>query len=461
MGWITKYEQKFKITLGEEQIEVLNKVTETLLKNRQEQCYTEPICIGGAAGVGKSLITKFILNWALDNIIPTVLCAPTHKAALVLRNYANYPVTTIHSLLALSPKIDILLLDIRQLQFFTNEAKDNEIPYNGLVICDEASMVSSDLFDLLVEKCSALKTCIIFIADYAQLNPVKEKNLSKVFTCKNNFRLTKIYRQSEKNALLSVLQTLRETPVYQWNNSISTEGSLIVEPDIKSFCNKVTKEYRESISEQNILHTKILAYTNNRVEKYNKVIHNFLFGNKNLLNVGEILMAYDNYKVGKYDIVNAMDYIVEDISHEDIVIPYYRQVDGYQITIYDEYNRISFIVPLISPEESNIDLAYCIDSMRVRAINAQGRNKGLFWRKYYQMLESFCTFVPLMLDDRCIRKPTFQYGYAITVHKSQGSSYDNIFLDMKDILKAQDEETLRQLQYVGLSRTRNNATILI
>lgn len=75
------------------------------------------------------------------------------------------------------------------------------IPYDGIVICDEASMVSSDLYDLLVEKCSLMGTMIIFCDDYAQLNPVKEDEQSKVFRCKHQFRLTKIYRQSEKVVL--------------------------------------------------------------------------------------------------------------------------------------------------------------------------------------------------------------------------------------------------------------------
>ena len=42
----------------------------------------------------------------------------------------------------------------------------------------------------------------------------------------------------------------------------------------------------------------------------------------------------------------------------------------------------------------------------------------------------------------------------------QGSSITNVYIDMKDILRCKDEEELRQLQYVGLSRTSNDAFIL-
>ena len=50
-------------------------------------------------------------------------------------------------MLALSPKVDILKLDIRELRFFATNDKKMSIPYDGIIICDEASMVSSDLYD--------------------------------------------------------------------------------------------------------------------------------------------------------------------------------------------------------------------------------------------------------------------------------------------------------------------------
>ena len=42
----------------------------------------------------------------------------------------------------------------------------------------------------------------------------------------------------------------------------------------------------------------------------------------------------------------------------------------------------------------------------------------------------------------------------------QGSSITNVYIDMKDIFRCKDEEELRQLQYVALSRTKNNIYLL-
>lgn len=42
----------------------------------------------------------------------------------------------------------------------------------------------------------------------------------------------------------------------------------------------------------------------------------------------------------------------------------------------------------------------------------------------------------------------------------QGSTIDNVFVDMKDIKKCTNAEQLRQLQYVSISRSRKNAYVL-
>lgn len=462
--WLNYIEEEKQVKLGEEQLQVLHDIVDIILYNFKNKDFLNPINLGGAAGTGKSISTGFLLEWLNEKGFSVTLCAPTHKASLVLKKYNGRDAKTIHSLLALSPQVDILKLDIRDLRFFAKDDKKMSIPYDGVVICDEASMVSSDLYDLLLEKCSLMGTMIIFCDDYAQLNPVKEEEQSKVFKCKHQFRLTKIYRQSEKSGLKDILQTLRTSEIYEWNNCEGEDGNLFIEKDLKTFCKKATKEFKYEIDHRDILHTKILSYTNTRVSNYNKAIHKFLWNDDEFLHKGEILTAYENFKnqLGKADIVNSMDYIVEDITPMKIQIPYYhKSCNGYKVTLYDEYSNETVSVPLLAPEECNEELAIFIETIRQTAINSIKYARSVNWKKYYEIMESFCTSKELFTDNRCIRKATFKYGYAITVHRSQGSSYDNVFIDMKDILKAKDRNVLRQLQYVGLSRTRSDATIFL
>ncbi len=75
-------------------------------------------------------------------------------------------------------------------------------------------------------------------------------------------------------------------------------------------------------------------------------------------------------------------------------------------------------------------------------------------------MDSFLTPFDLIHDNRIIRKKSIDYGYCITVHKSQSSTYNEIIVDMPNIRICKNPEELRQLQYVALSRTRTNVHLL-
>ena len=99
---------------------------------------------------------------------------------------------------------------------------------------------------------------------------------------------------------------------------------------------------------------------------------------------------------------------------------------------------------------------------RMEAIyNTNKRQKGLLWGKYYEILDSFATPIDLIFDNRVVVKKSFDYGYAQSIHKSQGSSYDEIFIDWRNIGICKDLEFIRQLHYVAMSRTRTNAYVLL
>ena len=90
------------------------------------------------------------------------------------------------------------------------------------------------------------------------------------------------------------------------------------------------------------------------------------------------------------------------------------------------------------------------------------KNKKLantYWREYYNILNSFTSPRDLIVDKRVIRKKSFGPGYASTIHKSQGKSLNNVFIDLKDIFINRDKDELRQLQYVAVSRARSNVYI--
>lgn len=150
-----------KVNLGEEQVSALKTLEDFI--SGDESCIT----LSGSAGTGKTTIIREFLDYLDDEQISYALAAPTHKAKLVIEALTGAEAQTIHQLLALSPNIEIFALDYRDLVFETSKSSyaSLTIPYNGVVIVDEASMINDDLFQLLLDKCSKAKSKIIFVGE--------------------------------------------------------------------------------------------------------------------------------------------------------------------------------------------------------------------------------------------------------------------------------------------------------
>jgi len=136
------------------------------------------------------------------------------------------------------------------------------------------------------------------------------------------------------------------------------------------------------------------------------------------------------------------------------------------LTVYDSLNEINSTFKILSPsltiQEKEL-IGYSIESIRIQAINLKFSDRkasSKLWKDYYQIIASFTCPFDLYYDNRLIRKKTFDLGYAVTLHKSQGSSINNVFIDMQSVARCRDVQEQRQLQYVSLSRTKNDVYIL-
>lgn len=448
------------IILGEEQELALNSI-KTFIKEGKDPAFL----LQGSAGTGKSLLTSYIIKWCEDTGIQYQLCAPTHKAALVMSRYTNRDAITLHKLLSLSPKLDIFALDFNNLMFKIKD-QASEMPYKGVVICDEASMINDDLYQVLLEKCGLYNNKLLFIADLAQLQPVKQDYLSKIAHTEPCFSLTKIWRQQEENALLPVLQILRTHSLSRFESRIGTEGSLEVTHDMKRFLSVAKSQFSKAIKNSDILETKILCYTNDRVRAYNSAMHKVLFG-ENEYYKGEFLIGCENLEFNGFKFYNSMDYIViSEPEKVDIYIPNFMKLPAWRIELYDSLSKRSESIAILSNKDISYDyfnsLTHKIEDYRQSAVAWSSINKAkasFYWKKYYEMINSFTTPIDLYYDGRLIRKKSFDYSYALTSHKSQGSSYNNVLVDIRNINSCKDESVTRQLQYVALSRTRKDALI--
>ena len=421
------------------------------------------ITLVGYAGTGKTTIMQdfvFQLEGMSQNF---VLCAPTHRAKLVLSQATNREAITLHRLLSLSPNIEIYNLDYKDLMFFSRGS--SQIPHDGIVIIDEASMVNDNIYRLLHKYASENHSKLIFVGDKSQLSPINETE-SKVFDNLNKITLSRIHRQAEDNPILPILAELRTKYKTRFTD---IPDYLYTYWQAEEFIKTSIPYFYHSLKTGNTNGVKILAYTNARVKGFNTCIRKTLFKEKaiNPYNKFEFLTGYENFEYNGHTYFNSMDYIVVDYKKCVKFIPRFMSLSGYNLTLYDPYedstNEIFILDADVNPDHLAF-LASLIEETRVKALDAKKKNQKITankrWKEYFEILNSFAIPFDLIYDNRVIKNKTFDYGYSMTVFKAQGSNIDNVFIDIKDINRCKDDNTKRQMQYVGLSRTKNKIFLL-
>lgn len=452
-----------KIQLADEQLAALRRMEEFLDDG-------EPVLVlQGYAGTGKTSILNEYIQFLDSTGVSFVLCAPTHKAKLVAEEVTGYDAVTVHKLLSLSPNIEIFELDYKDLKFQCNGL--TEIPDNGIVIIDEASMINDEIYKLLVDMCGRYGTKLLFIGDKAQIQAVGNRHTSKVFDCPNIITLTEIHRQAGTNGLIPLLFKLRQRPMRSFSPIEAPEGSLFVYKQAKDFMLKSVEFFRDATRRQDLNATKIIAYTNARVQGFNQCLRKLLWeeNSKNEYNKFEFLTGYENFDFNGTQFYNSLDYVLINCPKRvDKHIPHYMKLPGYELELYDMvYKKLQTVFILsndIHPDYID-SLASLIEDTRISAIEAKrngNRTRSSFlWKRYFETMKSFATPKDIMWDNRTIKKKTFDYGYASTIHKIQGSSLGTIFVDMANVLSCRDTNEIRQMQYVSLSRTKTDAHILV
>lgn len=459
------------VTLSDEQQAVVNGLKEFI--DRPYDFNKHTASLSGSAGTGKSLTMKAVVNYMNGSYVKYRLCAPTHKAKYILAKYTNEPVDTIHSLLMLSPMIDVEDLDYNNLKFVGTSDKNKKIPKGGVILIDECSMVNTPLFEAFEKISLNYKVKIIYVGDPRQLRPVKENDISPTFDRSQlRFKLTKVFRQDSESALVPILIKLRDEVINEFETSRNEKGSLLVERDIKTFIKPCVNIIRNAMEVMDTDASKILCYRNARVKGFNELVRRCILkerADKEPFVKGEFLVGYENFDFENHLFYNSSDYIVASKPKiTTVIIPQVGAVEGFSMEIYDKADDSTTRIPMIDIRTADKRTIYQwidkLEELRLRALREKERRSGgesACWAKYFEVLRCCAINQDLVYQNRVVKKKTFDYGYAQTVHKSQGSSYTNVFVDMGDLFINRDKDELRQLQYVALSRTRSDVTILI
>ena len=172
-------------------------------------------CIAGYAGTGKSTLVKFIiaaLNVAPENVAYVTF---TGKAASVLRHKGCPNAMTAHKLLYYSKRLP-------NGKFVFTPRTSLEGEYKVIVV-DEISMLPKELWELLLRH----KVYIIACGDPFQLPPINKNADNHVLDTPHIF-LDEIMRQAEESEIIRLTMNIREgKPIhYQRGNEVQ-----VVSPD--------------------------------------------------------------------------------------------------------------------------------------------------------------------------------------------------------------------------------------
>ena len=443
------------ITLNSQQVEAIEKI-KIWLQTKEQMFVLE-----GFAGTGKSTAIKKLLDSCKLDV---VVSAPTHKALKVISKFTGEQGRTLQALLGLSPNVNVENFDINNLQF--DPLGREELSLYKLLIIDESQMVNTGLYDYLKIISKKAKVKIIFLGDRRQTPPIGERT-SQVFLDQtiSRYSLTKIMRQNDGNPLLLLNEKHRDSVETLTDVEIGTilndKGEGFNQLCLEEFKEKLNLEFNSEEYKKDPLHAKLLTWTNASVKQWNALIREMRFpGESSPLIVGDVLMSYSNIgrtPLGEPMIKNSEDYQVTSVE------PFISNfgVPGYIIGLQELDNvtisQIFVVEPTFKGEQLYLRTH---DEILKRALSyspGSKNRKKVFSQEYFPFKELHT----LMKDCQTGSKKAkdIDYGYAISIHKSTGSTYNTTFISEVNINKNINIEERNKLKYVAYSRASHKAHI--
>jgi len=391
----------------------------------------------GFAGAGKTTLLQYIIDSVEPDVNHIHLLAPTHKAAEVLRSKTQRSVHTIHSAFGLRPVPD----GEGGYDFVnTGEGQGINFFFNSFLGIDEASMIPSRLYELIMEEKKSKSLKVLFCGDPAQLPPVNDNPSPSLDH--NGYMLEEIVRQEKDNPIIETSMKVRNG-VFDFEDKVNPQtGEGIFTIDSRSELLEKSLEYfTESDYDENSNYARVLAYKNATVNRYNQVIRSFKYGsNVPQFVEGEWIIANEPWTPLGTDSYNPIIQNNEEVVINDRNI---IRIDGWfvwELFVSSSPNSEDQRRVLVLHESEKKRYEKELNKLKEEAKNEEYR-----WTEYYDLKEKF-------LD--------VDYTFSQTVHKAQGSTFNNVFIDFNELLTCRDIKERNSLIYVAVTRPSKKMFIL-
>lgn len=449
------------------------------------------VMIKGYAGTGKTFTTVQIIETAkkfLDKSssyrTAVVATAPTHKAVRVMRKNADLgskvQYRTIHSLLAIKAETDYKTG--KKVFVKSRDPEDGDLEDVAVILLDEVSMVGEELWGYVMDAVEG-GVKLIILGDSVQIPPVDEKD-SPVFLDATKYgikvlELTQSMRQAGDNPILDYATEIRNT--YKSKTLDPTAfGKVKVEDDLQGIIVEPGTNVRliDGILEDHFGspnfkadadYMKVVCWTNKTVDQFNKKIRRMLFpvpegalalpmivnGEKLILDERYILPGTAGITLPTNEELEVVDYKIMrrgfrwqtwsplGYSQKEVNPQIYRATVRYKNYRGQEQKVDIDIIHESSAAEYATILKAIQESAKATAFGTSERTD--MWRHFYAIKELFAVV---------------KYNYAVTAHKSQGSTYENCMLVYWDIKNNPKLEERNRIIYVAATRAKKKLFII-
>lgn len=417
-GYINGIAQEARITeLSEDQEKALDFVNNFMKSNKKQAI------IGGCAGSGKSSIIPFIIDkfnknkknnsllspFFVDEHESVMVCAYTGKAVMVLKRKGIVNAQTLHSFLykthcEMDADGNKRITHIPHPSYYFQDVK--------LLIVDEASMINSEMYNLI----SSLPFKTLYIGDHFQLPPIND-NFNIML--KPDFKMEKVLRQNENNPIIQLAEMARngqKIPLGIYGSSKHTlklnEDELLNYDQILTWTNATKDKINEIIRYKRGFVKDIPQFEDKMIVKVNCPAYNLFNGQIVYLMNTPVLN-----KKGAWEVE-----LIDELAY----------LDPFIMAQTDKYIKARASIHLSKEELNEIRLN------PYKKIKTSNNMFGKIVKKYPYEIH---------LD----------WGYALTVHSAQGSSWENIGLILdKRIYNLKDYQ---RWLYTAITRAENSITI--
>ena len=357
-------------------------------------------------------------------------CAPTHKAKNVLSKSLNRPTKTIYSFLKLKMEEG----ESEERELVESGGKDTILAsQNVMVMCDEMSMLPERVVTCLRKKTKLYDLRSLMMGDPAQLNPVGEDFSSAFELPGPKVMLREILRSDNTLVQLSV-QVRANDYAFKETDDIHLCRSA-------AFGKAVLQNYDPETS-------RVIAWRNRTVNSYNAMIRKHL-------GRGDDIEADDIVALGSPILSEYGKQIIANTDDEFLVSSVQPQIATFNANFKDVVaTQDGLILP--GPADQNVP------ALKVKRIELDELSQDVFMP---EDMDAFQAMLSKMADlCRAGRfhwkqfwaiKNAFtplRFAYALTAHRSQGSTYDRVFVDVPDILANSDEREAQACLYVAATR---------